>query len=638
MVRSAGNPVVHRPAAYAPRVLAENRRRFELLVELTRHYAGRGDAERVLRAAMLAGQYAFLAPVGLLSDVRLERAVIDAVRGPNPVRVDGGRFAGRVLHVLSEAYAVGGHTRLAWRWMSRDDRTSDVVLTNQNGVVPDQLVDAVRATGGTLHDLRAAHPQLMDRVRALREHMDRADLVVLHVHPYDSVALAAANLPGTRPPVIFENHTDQSFWLGVGGADLLCDLRPETRALDLALRGIPDERIGVLPMPVDELTSAAGEDLRRELGIRPDAVVALTVSADWKMAPCWGRGMHHLVDRVLYWSPQVSVVLVGGSPNPDWARLAKRYPGRVFPVGRVLDPAPYFALADIYLESYPIRSTTAALEAAILGLPVVTLDDIPRDDLAYILQAGSPGFAGRPAAPTPEKFAVAVRRLAVDPELRQREGAGIRAAVLAVHDGDGWRAGMEALYERARALPAVDIDDVPQSPADDRLGALVLSANSAPESIDPRALAGPLAELYDDPMRADLFAVYQRGDGTSLHLRVATGWEHEAEWATRLLGLAGTYPRLRVSLPFAADDDVAGSRTTATLVEMLTALGQTPEDCGDIHVETEGPRNAAPAVSGVLPFTREALDWLEGLLASPCWEPLPESALVAAESAAAGAA
>src|SRR4051794_5965117 len=163
MVRSTGSPAVHRPPAYAPRVLAENRRRFELLVEMTRHYAGQGDAERVLRAAMLAGQYAFLAPVGLLSDVRLERAVIGAVRGSGEVRVDGGRSTGRVLHVLSEAYFVGGHTRLAWRWMNRDERTSDVVLTNQNGPVPDQLTDAVRATGGELHDLRADHSQLLDR-------------------------------------------------------------------------------------------------------------------------------------------------------------------------------------------------------------------------------------------------------------------------------------------------------------------------------------------------------------------------------------------------------------------------------------------------------------------------------------------
>src|SRR3954447_10044588 len=103
MARNAGGPAVHRPQPYAPGVLAENRRRYELLVEMVRRYAGQGDVERLLRAALLAGQYAFLAPVGLLSDVRLERTVIDAVRGSGDVRVDGTRTTGRVLHVLSEA-------------------------------------------------------------------------------------------------------------------------------------------------------------------------------------------------------------------------------------------------------------------------------------------------------------------------------------------------------------------------------------------------------------------------------------------------------------------------------------------------------------------------------------------------------
>ncbi|MFP5369221.1 MAG: hypothetical protein ACLGI3_00495, partial [Actinomycetes bacterium] len=358
---------MHRPLEHAPAVLAENRRHYELLVEMARHYAGQGDIENTLRAATGAANYAWLAPVGLLSDLRLERIVVHAVRGSGSVTVDGDRRSGRVLHVLTEAYSVGGHTRLAWRWMSRDDRPSDVVLTNQRGPVPDRLVEAVRSAGGDLHDLRAAAPGLLHRAQALRQLMDGADLVVLHVHPYDAVALAAVNLPGLRPPVIYENHADLSFWLGVAGADLVCDLRSDARALDTDLRGVAAERIGVLPMPVDAMPSSSGGDLRLQLGIDPDAVVALTVSADWKMAASWGRGMHSVVDRLLYWTPKLSVVLVGATPSAEWSRLSARYPGRVFPVGTVPDPAPWFDLADVYIESYPTRAGTSPLEAAVLG-------------------------------------------------------------------------------------------------------------------------------------------------------------------------------------------------------------------------------------------------------------------------------
>lgn len=611
---------MHRPLEIAPRVLAENRRRYELLLDMARHYAARDDVERVLAAAMLAANYAWLAPVGLLSDTRLERIVVHAVRGPARVSVDGDRHEGRVLHVLSEAYSIGGHTRLAWRWMSRDQRTSHVVLTNQDGPVPDELVATAHASGGDLHDLRSTAGGLLARAQALREHMDQADLVVMHVHGYDVVALAAANLPGTRPPVVYENHADQSFWLGIAGADLLCDLRPQARGLDVALRCVPDERICVLPMPVDELPAPAGGDLRRQLGIRPDAVVALTVSADWKMSAAWGRGMHHAVERVLNWSPQVSVVLVGATPNRDWDSLAKRYPRRVFPVGRVPDPAPYFALADVYIESYPCRATTSALEAAVLGLPVVALADIPEDDLAYIFQAGSPGLAGQPVASNADRFGVAVRRLAGDPDLRRSQGQTVRAAVLAVHDGAGWRNRLEALYERARSLPAVDVDDLPpESPTDARYGALLLSVNSVPQSPDPNHLLAPLGHLADG-LRADLFVALNRDGGRPLTVRAAVGWEHQPDWTTRMLQLAGEHPRLAVSLPFAADDNAQGARTAGLVAGLLASIGQTPETCGDISIDSSFPL-AEPRVAGELPFAEEALDWLADLLSSPCWEP-----------------
>ena len=611
---------MHRPLEHTPGVVADNRRHYEHLVEMVRHYAGQGDVERMLRAATWAANYAWLAPVGLLSDVRLERAVVHAVRGSGPVTVDGGRRAGRVLHVLSEAYSTGGHTRLSWRWMSRDERTSDVVLTNQRGPVPDRLSESVRAAGGRLHDLASTTPDLLGRVHALRRHMDRADLVVLHVHPYDAVALAAANLPGTRPPVIYENHADHAFWLGIGGADLLCDLRPQTRVLDVTLRGLPDERIGLLPMPVDAMPSSSGGALRRELGIPPEAMVALTVSADWKMAPSWGRGMHHLVDRVLRWSPQLSVVLVGATSNADWKRLGKRYPGRIFPVGIVPDPAPYFALADIYIESYPTRATTSALEAAVLGLPVVALVDVPEDDPVHILQAGSPGLHGLPRAATVDQFAVAVRRLALDPELRRREGADVRASVLAVHDGTGWRAQLESLYEQARSMPAADVDDLGESPTDDRYGAMLLSATApAAAAFDPRGLLTPLGELFDDTMRSDVFAALSRRLGSSFRVRVAPLWHDHEEWTSRLLELCGTHPRLAVSLPFLPDDGPSGDRTETDLIALLARAGRTPEDCGDLSGDSRRPARNGPELNGELPFTDEALDWLEQLVSSPLW-------------------
>jgi len=607
---------VHRPKPDAPAVLAENRRHYELLVEMVQRHAARGNTEGVLRSAVLAANYAWLAPVGLLSDLRVERAVVHAVRGPGTVTVDGGRRAGRVLHVLSEAYAIGGHTRQVIGWMARDERRSDVVLTNQLGPLPDRLVEAVRSSGGDLRDLRETGHGLLDRARALRRLMDDADLVVLTVHPYDAVALAAVNLPGVRPPVVYANHADHTFWLGVGAADLLCDWRAHARALDVGMRGVQAERVGVLPLPMDPFTSAPDDDLRRRLGLRPGSPVAVTVAADWKVAPAWGRGMHHVVDRVLHWSPQLTVVLVGVSPNAEWTRLGKRYPGRVLPVGTVPDAAPFLALADVYLESYPVRAGTTPLEAAMAGVPVLALADLPQDDPAHLLHTSSPGLDGRAVSTSADQLAVAVRRLVQDPELRRREGDAVRASVQALHDGPGWCSQLEAVYAQARALPAVDVDALGESVADQRYGAMVLSAGGTAVSPEPHLLAGPLGELFDDAMQAELFGALWRDTGAPLSVRVADAWEDHPDWTARLLTLAAASPRLRVSLPFAAGDDVQGSRTSAHLVALLDRLGQTPEDCGDLHVETAAPPDALPPVAGEPPFSAAPLDRLGLVLSS----------------------
>ncbi|WP_346621874.1 hypothetical protein [Blastococcus montanus] len=626
-----------RPQEEQPGLLAQNRRHYELLVSMTQRYAARGDVENVLRTAMVAANYALWLPVGLLSDLRLERTVISAVRGTGSVTVDGDRRNGRVLHVLSEAHGIGGHTRLAARWMSRDARTSDVVLTNQDVPVPGLLTEAAVASGGTLVDLRSTTPALVDRARELRAHMDRADVVVLHVHAYDVVALAAANLPGPRPPVIYENHADLTYWLGVGATDVLCDLRPAVRFLDVDLRRVPGERIAVLPMPVEEMPSAGAEDVRRRLGIHPDAVVALTVSDDWKVSAPSGRGLHDVVDKVLHFSPRLTMVLVGVQPSPHWDRLTRKYPGRVHSVGRVTDPAPYFGLADIYLESYPTYAGTTALEAAVLGLPVVGLADTAETDPAHIFQRWSPGLAGRPAATTVSRLALTVHRLAADADLRRREGAEAGASVRAVHDNPGWRTQLEELYERARSAPAADLDDLGESPTDDGYGALLLMTfnATATASADPRAAVVPLGDLYDGTLEGDLTAALLRGRGSSLQVRVAPRWADHPAWTARLLALAAARPRLRVSMPFVPDDDVHGTASITLLTGLLAGLGRTTDDCGDIGLENQAP-HAAVSLAGELQFTEEALDRLGKLVSSPMWDDAPAVVAGAGEREPAG--
>lgn len=619
--------MLHRPPDAVFPVLQQNRARYGQLVDVVRRYAADRDPERVLRAATVAANYAWQAPIGFLADPGLEGVVLGAVGGGEPTEVDGSRSTGRVLHVLTQGYGAGGHTRLAWRWISSDPRRSDVVLTNQTGEVPAALVAAVHGSGGDVHDLRAEDSDLLARARALRRRMDEVDVVVQHVHPYDTVALAAAGLPGSRPPMIYENHAEHVYWVGLGGADVVSDYHAFSQQVSHGLRGVATERLGLLPIPLEDLRSAEDADLqaarhtvRTRLGLRPDAVLGLTVAAEHKISPMWGRGLGRLVDRVLAMCPRLTMVFVGPSPQGTLAGLAARHRGRVHVLGALPGVEDFYAAADIYVDSYPSRSGTSVLEAAVHGIPVLSLADLGEDaGFAQLYQADSPGMVGNPRADTQQRYIAMARALVNDAGLRAQRGSDLRAAVLGAHCGDGWKASMEDLYARARRVPVAQLAEYGDAVLDDQYGAMLMAyGSSEPQSPPVSSAAGPLGENQDSRLQADLFALANRDAGSALSVRIEMGWEARPEVTSRLLRLAATHPHLALSLPFAPGDDVRGSRTVAVLEQLLAGLGLTTENCGDVTVDSNAP-NRIPAVRGALPPTTEAADWLEELLSSPFW-------------------
>jgi hypothetical protein len=603
---------------------AENRTKYEQLVSVVRSHARRGDVERVLRTATIAANFAWHSPIGSLGDPALERLVRDAVRPDGDVRIDPDRGDGRVLHVLSEGYAVGGHTRLAWRWISRDTRPSDVALTMQRAPAPEHLRAAVAGSGGRVYDLAKAFPTFLGRAEALRRLMDRASVVVLHVHPLDPLPLAAASLPGPRPPVVYENHADHTYWLGLGATDVVADHRSAGQRLSRELRGMREERLGLLPLPIDPAGSTASRKaIRQRLGLRPSQVAGLTIASAFKMSALWGDGYHDLLRRVLPQVPDLAVVVVGVEAEGPWERLRAEFPQRVFPLGVVEDAASLFPGADVYLDSYPLAGATSILEAAVAGLPPLSL--MLQRGRTESFHANSPGLARTGhAMASEEEYVTTLRALVDDREFRRERGELARSEVTATHSGPAWDAALEDLYRRAREVAAVDLDEYPAAVEDfaytDTIAALSPGAHLA----DPVAACWPLGPLADDPLRFDVFVATHPQRNGSLAVRVSRGWEDHPAWALRLTRLAQDHRRLSVSLPFVAGDDASGARTVAALEPLLAANGTTIDDCGDISLDARAPQVTGPAVTGELALQGESLDSLEQLLSSPVWdEPEP---------------
>jgi glycosyltransferase involved in cell wall biosynthesis len=593
--------------------IAHNHRVYRALVDVAEKYVQDRDPEQVLAAAAVAANYAYEAPIGRLGGPRLEGLIVRAVRdGAEAPRVDAGRQAGRVVHVLTNSANIGGHSRLAWRWIERDHRIADLVLTNQTDPVPTELAKAVFASGGRIYDLRTAHTSLLERARAIRQVMDHADIAIYHIHPFDSVAVAAANLPGVRPPVVLENHADHTFWLGLSAADVISDHRELGQQICRELRGVPAERLRLLPLPVEALPQPAERtELRAHLKIADSSVVAVCIASPGKMEPIFGTGMAEVAHQLLTAVPELVLLMVGPPSAGPWAELAQHFPGRLQALGYLADAGVLFAAADLYLDSYPVSGGTSLLEAAAAGLPVISLQETDRYRPVWI--AESPGLADpMHRAHNVADYVEQVRRLAATVELRTDRGRTTREAVLAQHHGAGWAAQLEDLYRHVRSLEPVDLVELDtELLADPQFHEELLRfVEWARPRLAFSSSISPYAAVLQPALRAHLYAAWTatKSAGGRVNLRVGEDWDANRAWIVRAMAMTAGNPRFCLSLP-PVDGDYATS--LETLLSVLTELGLTPESCGNVAVEQT---YADPGLTLYLPADALTLDLIASTL------------------------
>ncbi len=423
----------------------------------------RGLAEGAAVCAEIAAWYAWLNHPGLFASPRLEdllaavgRRTMGSVR-LSERRSPPAEMPAHVVHVLSEAYPIGGHTRLVWRWIQLDPgRRHSIVLTHQERLpVPRALREAARATGSDLH-LLDTRRSLLARAGALRRITEDADLVVLHVHPYDAIPVIAF-ADGQGPPVILMNHADHQFWVGTQVSAVVVNSRSSGFRLAYERRGIPRERCALLPLPIPLGDSPlTRSQARQQLGVPEDAIVMLSVASEFKYVPLRPPGFAETMASVLERHANAVVLVVGPEHGGDWAAVHARTGGRIRAMGIHYDTEVFYRAADIYVDSFPICSETAFLEAASHG--VASVSCCPHPDEASSLCTDVPSLdTALFRAGTPDELGVLLSRLIEDAAFRALAGERLRQAVCDMHSGDGWRRILHAVYRQASSSPAVAV-------------------------------------------------------------------------------------------------------------------------------------------------------------------------------------
>ena len=360
----------------------------------------------------------------------------------------------RMLHVLTNAYATGGHSRLVQRLAANSGGKYRhfLVTTAQRGDLPERLKRVFCAEGCNWLDLSTPRSDLLSRSLRLREiSRQDADVVVLHCHPFDVVPALAFGIPG-GPPVIIVNHSDHTFWVGASVADAVADIRLIGQELTLSRRQGAVSR--VLPIPLADGKHAVQDRsaARGRLGIAEDAVVLLTIASPYKYTPLGGYDFIATVTGVLQRHEKAVLLACGPRDAGAWKEASERVGGRIRPCGVQADLSDFHAAADIYLDPFPYASLTSMLETALHAVPVVGM----ANSCAPTFTDGSIiAGDGWTHASSGEDYQQRIDALIADPKLRAAEGGRLREQVVTRHLMPEWESFLDELMKAVPASHAV---------------------------------------------------------------------------------------------------------------------------------------------------------------------------------------
>ncbi|MDD2733190.1 MAG: hypothetical protein PHF56_04565 [Desulfuromonadaceae bacterium] len=340
----------------------------------------------------------------------------------------------RILHVATNTYGTGGHTRLIERFAGNSSENYEhfLVTTAQRGPLPERLRRAFCTAGNNWLDLSTPGSDLLSRGMTLRG-MSReiADVIFLHIHPFDVVPAVAFGIPG-GPPVVILNHADHLFWVGASIADVVADIRLAGQQLTLNRRQIPTTKILPIPLADGRETVSIQERLaaRERLGIDSDAIVLLTIATPYKYTPLGEYNFFTTITDILMHHQNTILLACGPDNSGVWKEASELVNGRIRAFGGQSNLADFHAAADIYLDPFPFASLTSLLETSLYAVPAVGM----ANQASPIFTDGSIiAGDGWTHASTNEEYTALVGELITDSEIRIAQGKRLMEQTVARH-------------------------------------------------------------------------------------------------------------------------------------------------------------------------------------------------------------
>jgi hypothetical protein len=378
----------------AKKILLDSQAQFEKLVVIAEQQININHYEEAANAVLQAACFATEHHSGLYFSAPLEKILLRCANVLNDLfhptvanlsEKSQPNTKRHVLHVLTEGYETGGHTRLMARWCERDTASVHSVIALVplfRKVTPEWVAETAKKTGGWYCSLHDSPLGLCGRAKILRDiAYSWADVVVLHTHQFDPIATMAFGIEG-GPPVIFLNHADHTFWLGVSVADIVANLRSAGQQITLKRRGTRRNKLLSIPMVSLSNPKYTQEEAKCKLGINKDTIVLLSIGSSYKYASSGAWNFEGTILNIVKKYDNIVAFIVGPNDRGNWNELKNETGNRIKAVGVQNDLEIFYRAADIYLDSFCMSSLTASLEAGLRGIPIVSLSNFINQSLS----------------------------------------------------------------------------------------------------------------------------------------------------------------------------------------------------------------------------------------------------------------
>ena len=323
-----------------------------------------------LSAFKVAVHFAVYNVIGRFSDHEIEKQLCEISQKISTSSFEFKKDA--VLHVMTKCYETGGHTRVVENWIkaSPSPESHSLYLIDQGKTaVPTWLAKAIFSTKGEIIHSEKNREDLV-KGQNLREIASQYQYVVLHTHMYDLVPILAFGTKDFKRPIIFYNHAEHMFWLGVSISDVVVDMNEAAQKFSQKYRGIQKSQSKIVKIPFHCKTSKISRSTtRHELGIQEHKNLFLGIGNSYRFKPYVDMDYPSMVAEILSLDLN-NVYIIMGTDGDEmyWEKVRREFPNdRLFFTGVVKDKDIFTSIikaSDCYIEVFPFGSETSSFEAA----------------------------------------------------------------------------------------------------------------------------------------------------------------------------------------------------------------------------------------------------------------------------------